>query len=472
MILMLLVLMVVIATLRTFIGWRTGIFLMILMAAVQDPLRKLIPGTPSWLVLATAPIFLAMVASSMATSRRWFNEFGREYPNIVNWLLLLCLLCLPAAALSAGYGSGSWMLTIFGAFSYSIIFLAIITGFHFARSERDVRKMLSVYCLAHGVMLSGGYLEYMKWVDWTVVGDSALGYHWIRWVPGYIVNFIAGFYRSGDVMGWHAAAVSTLSIVLAMTGKGKQRRLWLFLSAFAIGALMLCGRRKMVYMLPTFALALGWMYLQAGRSARVWAIAGLLAIPAASVWVVADWLGEQNTSLRYYTETSDETVDIFQSQGFRALNDTYDQQGFFGAGLGTATPGSHNLRVDRPRTWQESTSSRILVELGVPGALGFLGVMVAILLALWKLTRRLLKAKVPQAHYVAGLLAFFLANVGSLSVSGQILADPFIAAFLGFLVGVALSFSRPKMLGLAPERTAAVQVDPGFQPVMARELPR
>jgi hypothetical protein len=33
----------------------------------------------------------------------------------------------------------------------------------------------------------------------------------------------------------------------------------------------------------------------------------------------------------------------------------------------------------------------------------------------------------------------FRANLGSLTVSGQILADPFIASFLGILVGFALS---------------------------------
>jgi len=40
------------------------------------------------------------------------------------------------------------------------------------------------------------------------------------------------------------------------------------------------------------------------------------------------------------------------------------------------------------------------------------------------------------------LLAFFIANVASLTVSGQILADPFIAAFLGIMVGLLLSIVR------------------------------
>jgi O-antigen ligase len=174
----------------------------------------------------------------------------------------------------------------------------------------------------------------------------------------------------------------------------------------------------------------------------------LFLLPAASVWFVSDWLGdEQSAVIRYYTETTDESLDRFQDHGFGALAETYRQTGFFGAGLGTATPGSHNIDVERPHTWQESGTSRILVELGVPGALGFLAVMVNILLGLWRVTQSQMRRRSPEAAYVAGLVAFFLANVGSLIVSGQILADPFIAAFLGFLVGIALSFARPQLSG-------------------------
>jgi hypothetical protein len=128
--------------------------------------------------------------------------------------------------------------------------------------------------------------------------------------------------------------------------------------------------------------------------------------------------------------------------GFGSLVDTYNQSGFFGEGLGMATPGSHHIQVERPRIWQESVSSRILVELGVPGALGFLAVMGMIVLGLWRVAMQQLRSRTPHAYYAAGLVAFFLANVGSLTISGQILADPFIAAFLGFLVGLTLSMSR------------------------------
>jgi hypothetical protein len=459
--------------LRSLVGWRQGILLMIVLAALQDPLRKLTPGTPSWMALATAPVFVAMVVASMARTRRWWGDFSRFNPAVAKALLMLIVLSLPAAVISASYGDGSWMLTVIGAFSYSVIFLAVIAGFHYPRKLADVRKVLGVYCLVHGIMLSGGVFEYLGWFsNWQALGDDVLGYSWFRDMTGYRVNIISGFYRSGDVMGWHAAAVCILSMVLAMTGRGGKRRYWLLLSALAVIALLVCGRRKMVYMLPVFALALGWIYWQAGRASKIWAIVGLLALPVASVWVVGDWLGEKSSPVRYYTETSGQTLDVFQEHGFRSLVDTYNQTGFFGAGLGTATPGSHNLNVERPRTWQESTSSRILVELGVPGALAFLGIMVSLMLSLWRLARQQLRERSPQAQYVAGLVAFFMANVGSLTVSGQILADPFIASFLGFLVGLALSFARPQLATAPTVARPQVSPAPMSQADLIRNLPR
>jgi hypothetical protein len=455
---------------RTLVGWRKGVALMIVLAAVQDPLRKLVPGTPGWLVLITAPVFFSMVVVSMVRTRHWWGEFRRHFPSIARLIPLLVIGALPSAVISATYGAGSWMLTLLGAFSYSLILLAILAGYHYARSVADVRHVLAVYCGVHGLVLSGAFLEHFHLAESPLLGSAALGYEWIRWGYGYTVDMVAGFYRSADVMGWHAAAVSMLCVVLGMTARGKKRRLWLLASVVALAALLLCGRRKMVFMLPVFAVALGWIYWQAGRSARVVALLGLLAIPIVSVWLVGDVLSEQSANLRYYTGegVNESVLSRIEVHGFGSLATTYRQSGFFGSGLGIATPGAHNLNVERPRAWQESTGSRILVELGVPGALAFLAVMVAVMLAFWREAMRLLRARLPHGNYAAGLLAFFLANVGSLTVSGQILADPFIASFLGLLVGMSLSLSRLPESRRRAKDPAGGEADSGAQVAFVR----
>ena len=451
------------STLRAFSSWRTGILLMVLVAAVQDPLRKLAPGTPGWMTLATAPIFLASVLGSILTTPGWWSRFRGQFPKIGSRLRFLIVLIIPAAAISATYGPGSWKLTIMGAFSYSLIFLAVIVGYHFPRQATDLRGILAAYCAAHGVMLLGAILEFSGFFSgWSVLGAKALGYTWRRDMWGYLVEMISGFYRSGDVMGWHAAAVSTLALVLALTSDIRKRWLWFLISGGAVFALLVCGRRKMVFMLPVFALALMWIYWQAGRKSRVWSLAFLLAMPAISVFVVTDLLGADATQIRYYRESGDQTLDTFQAQGFRSLYDTYDQSGFWGEGLGTATPGSHHIKVARPRVWQESGPSRILVELGIPGALGIVAVLLTILLSVWRVTRVALQSHSGSGHYAAALMAFFVANAGALMVSGQILADPFIAAFLGLMVGLTLSCAKSTMLASASEIRATLHTPQAY----------
>jgi len=211
-----------------------------------------------------------------------------------------------------------------------------------------------------------------------------------------------------------------------------------------LAALLMCGRRKMVYMLPVFLVALAWIHWQAGRSSRILAIIGLMLLPVGAAWLVGDAINEETSNIRYYAESSSETFDRLEAHGFKSVAETYRQTGFFGQGLGFATPGVHHLEVQRPRAWQESGTSRVLVELGVPGALGMAHVMFTLVFSLWSVTVRQLRRQAPAAPYAAGLFAFFLANVGSLVVSGQILADPFIAAFLGLIVGMNLAVSRSR----------------------------
>src|SRR5690606_30123489 len=128
---------------------------------------------------------------------------------------------------------GSWMLTVLGAFSYGSIFLAVIAGFHYARVPVAIDRLLAAYCLIHGVMLGGALLEYLDLFPGTaILGSKAFGYEWVRWGSGYTVDMIAGFYRTPDVMGWHAASVCMLSLVLGLASKGTRRWFWLAVACF------------------------------------------------------------------------------------------------------------------------------------------------------------------------------------------------------------------------------------------------
>lgn len=430
-------------SLAAFMNWRRGLFLMIFMAAIQDPIRKLVPGTPGYLVLITAPILLVATLRALAGVPRWWRDFKREFPAIARSIVALMVMCIPAAVISLTYGPGSWMATLLGVFSYSTILLAILAGFHFSRKGITFRQLIATYVVIHGFAMTGAIIEYFALLpDWIVISDTALGYNWVRYGDGYIVEFIAGFYRSGDVMGWHAAAVTCLSLTLMLTGFGRGRYIWIVFAVLGIFALLVCGRRKMVYIVPVYLSVLVMLYWWAGRRELVIKALLVLSLPTAIGLMFVDIMAEETTFIRYYTETSDQAVDSLAGHGFGSVISTVQQSGMFGNGLGFATPGAHHLPIARPRIWQESGTSRLFVELGVPGAIAFIVLVFQIARALFTTTMGHLTAKTPYAALSAGLLSYFVANIASLTVSGQILADPFVAAWLGILVGLVLGSKR------------------------------
>lgn len=423
--------------------WRYGLYAMVLIAAIQDPIRKTTPGAPGYLVMATAPLLLVVVISLVSHRGTWWRELAWYFPAIDQAMQIFIIACLPAIVISATYGPGSWMLTLLGILSYGTLLMLIVVGFHFPRRIADIRKFLGFYCIVTTIVLIGGPLQYLGfWPDSLLLGTKAMEMDWIRHGSGYVVNMIAGFYRSPDVMGWHAAAVVMVTMILAMTQRGPQRWLWIALGAAAVIALLLCGRRKMVYMIPAFVVTVTALQLMAGGYTRRMTRLGVVLVPLAALWLGSEWMGEDAEQIRYYTDNPQDTQVQLQRHGIDSLITTYDQSGFFGSGMGVATPGSHQLQVARPRVWQESGPSRVMVELGVPGLLALIFLLATIVRSAWRVTRQHLRANSPVAGYALGLCAFFVANVSGLVVSGQILADPFVGAFLGLSVGMVLSLAR------------------------------
>lgn len=457
----LLMLMVILGCVRGLMDWRSAVYAMVLIAALQDPLRKLIPGSPGWLVMATAPVLMVATLQMMLSQPLWWSTFRANYPGVAGAMSWLCLACVPAALISATYGPGSWLLTLLGAFSYGVLLMAIVVGYHLPLSITALRRVLGFYCVVSALMLTGGFLEYQGIGRGNpLIGTAELGMEWIRYSGDYTVKLIAGFYRSPDVMGWHAATTVMISFVLAWTARGSARWWWALLGAFAVGALLLCGRRKMVFMIPTFFTLIICLYWALGRRQGWTSLLGVALVPVLIVGLLGNWLNEDSTQIRYYADNAGDSFDQIERHGIDSVIETVRQNGLFGSGLGVATPGSHHLNVARPRVWQESGPSRVMVELGVPGFAALLFLVLSLLRASWWVTRYHLQSASPYAGYVAGLTACFTVNIASLVVSGQILADPFIASFIGMTIGIVLSFGRFYPDSAAPAPAGSLSTTP------------
>jgi hypothetical protein len=436
---------VAVSTLLALRNWRLGILLMLFAGALQDPVRKLMPGAPGWMVLAFTPVLLAVLANVFLGHPHTWQRFMRSIPSLRQSVAFFAsALLLAFLVLLVNYGPGAWVVGTIGLMGYLFPLLAIALGYFYVRTSKDLVRLIKVYCALTAVLLVGGLLEYWNtYPAWAAIGTKALDMYWIRHVPGYIVKLTAGFYRSPDFLGWHAALLVMFSLLMALYSKGAALRgLWIALAAWGVAILLISGRNKMIFMPPIFVAVLGLSYLYKGNFGRVWAVSLAVVVSGALFLGINQQLQLDQEYLNYVGVGAESVSSRVQSHGVSAVITTVRQSGFFGEGLGAASTGArYGGSVGSINTWQESGPSKIMVELGV---IGFIAAMVlgfTLLRLLWRCLEQMPRAA-PEGVLFVGFLGIIAANGASFTVSHQAFGDPFLVTLAGFFLGVTLSAPR------------------------------
>ncbi len=423
----------------SFQNWRKGFYFLVLVGVLKDPVRKLVPGYPAYLTLSAVPIWGAMLLSAYRENPDVWRRFQEKYPMLSKAIFWFILSMIPPAFISATYGPGSWQLTLIGAFSYLTFIFGILTGFLFMDETERIWNVMRFFCVLTALMLAGTVFEYMGWrTDWKAIGNQTMGFAWIRYSGEGILFLISGFYKSPDVMGWHAAAMVMFATLLAIREKGLWRYLWAALIGWGIVCAYLSGRRKVVYLIPAFMFVFLWLNVYYRRLLRLDVLI-LIIISSLSIgFYIYEKIGIQEDFQEYYVNEADQVLERLEKHGIRTIIGTYRQSGFFGEGLGTATQGAHLLQVDRPRTWQEGGLSRVMVELGVIGLICFFILGVTFLRTIWNLLFFQYDVRSDFSLFRIGLISFILANFGQFIVAHMILSEPFVNMFFSFLIGCML----------------------------------
>lgn len=422
--------------------WRLGVFLMVAVAVLQDPVRKLAPGVPAYLVLATVPVWMGIFLGALRERSLSFVDLGYSLPRVLSAVRLYLLMLLVPVVLSLTYGPGSWQYTILGIYVQFSFLGGILLGFAFPVAMGDIERLLKWYCLVAGVALVGAPLERLGiGVACGVTGTQTLGAYWVTYRTGGVVEMISGFFRSPDVLGWHAATVVMVGGGLALSAKGWPRRVtWMALAGWGCVALMFCARRKMIAMTVVFAIALILLYVVFGHARRILKLGAIFILVFSVGYVSYQFAGADPEVERFYASTTGDLDERIQGQGVGALIGTYQQGGFWGYGLGMAMQGIHHIKAPRPRIWQESGLGILIAEGGVPLLVGVIGVMFGLVAG----CRSSLKAVCdsPAQPLYFSLTALLIANGLAGLISAQIFGDPFIGCFLPFLLGGLLSGAR------------------------------
>ena len=420
--------------------WRWGLFLVILIGVLQDPVRKLTPGVPGYLTLSTVPVWTACLIGAFHQKELRWKEFGLDCPALRKSLNLFFVALIPSAVMSATYSTGSWQITILGVFSVVYAIGAMLMGYRYPRREGDMELWIMVYCVLTGVAMIGGVFDRFHYHPIPgLVGTERMGMFWATWRTGGLVRMLAGFYRSPDVMGWHAALLVMLSLLLALQRRGAQFVLFVLLSGWGGVGVMLCARRKMLGLLMVFIAAfIGFLILhrQVKRGVGVIAV-GLIVLLAGFYFSGSSRDTEVD---EFYSSTVGEAFGRLYNHSVGVVEETVKKAGLFGFGLGMTATGAHHLNVKRPRVWQEGGLGKILADIGVVGALSLLGVIYVFVRESHRILVRV--ANFPHASLYFGFAAILSANAVMGVVSAQIYGDPFVGTLLPFVSGLFLSALR------------------------------
>ncbi len=429
------------ASVVAIIRWQWGLYALVLVAMVQDPVRKLTPGAPGYLVLATVPVWCAVMIGALRSGNLSWERFREDYPGFTRMLVFYAAGMIVPAVLSATYSPGSWQLTLLGIYTQFALIAGFIMGAFFPDAQGDVERLMAWYCVLAGIAMIGAPLERLGIGTASgLVGTSSLGANWMTQRTGVELQMISGLFRSPDVMGWHAATLIMFGTILAVRSAAWQRIGWAALAGWGGIALMFCARRKMIAMMLPYALIIALLLLVFKRARHVMPIMFCILVAGGVWWHAYQRIGPDVELEEFYGTTLDEAAERMEQHGLEAVLDTIQQSGFWGHGLGMAAQGTHHIKCERPRIWQESGPSMLAAEMGVPGLVLFSGVVVFLGMAMWQALR---VAAGTQAYFMYfGLVAIVVANGIAGIVSAQIFGDPFVGLFLPFLIGLCLSGSR------------------------------
>jgi hypothetical protein len=419
------------------VDWRRGWLLALIVGVLQDPARKLTPGSPVVMTFSILAVYAVILFSAQQTLQRNLSDLARRYGRIyLTGGLVFVFLVIAAVNGLATFGIDNWKVPMLSFIIYLMPIPAVAFGYAYLDSEERLIGLFRLYAVLTSIALIGTPLEYYK-VHSAALGMVSLPEGFIRYMPGIQIRILSGFYRAPDIMGWHAAMLTIIGITMAFKRESlKASAPWIFAIAWGFTNCLLSGRRKATYMVAVFGIAFVWRYIRRMNVTRIVSFAAIAIVIAFVVHKVSS-----NEESSVYTQGTVVTSDEIFSRLEGGVVTTVEQFGFLGAGLGTATQGAYHLVKSSESSllgWQEGGLGKLTVELGVPGLMAVALFALALMWTLILLTGFPDEADSSQLIRVA-LFGIVVANIVNFLVSAQAYSDPVLTLMSAFFVGAMLA---------------------------------
>lgn len=438
-----------------FNNWRHGWIAAVVCGILQDPVRKLTPGTPAALTMSIVAVYGVILFAALRSLQQNRFDFARRFPNLYSSVVLFLIMLVFAAMNGlATFGMAAWQVPALSMLIYMLPIPAVLLGYAWLQREEQLIRFFTFFAVITSVTMIGTVLEYFRF-DSAALGVVGMPGGYVRHLPGIQIRVLSGIYRAPDIMGWHAATLAALGILLAVRARALTRAWpWILVAAWGFLNCLISGRRKAVYMVLVFGLAFLWRYFRRMTTTQL----ALVVMLGMALLMVTNQIrsGEESEVYARGTRTTFEEVTQRLEGGVLG---TLAQSGLLGSGLGSATQGiRHVSGRESDFGWQEGGLGKLAAELGLPGLL------VAALLA-WALLRMMMRITavrdLPGTSQVVrvGLFALVIANLGNFLTSAQAYSDPVLTLMTAFFVGclfgtAALDERLPAAQQSAPDTLA------------------
>ncbi len=438
------------ASLYVFSAQRHALLLILLIGFSQDMVRKLTPGEPIIFIVTVGLLFGAVLLGIWARS-----GFVRSLEPFLGWTqslrdpLLIFLLILFAQFAYSLVQYGNVIVASIGLITYIAPFLAVIVGYAMVRNLESIRGFLKVYVVFGLAVAASVVLSFMG-SELTVLNEVGSGLK--IYDQGTVLKSHAGIMRTGEVAAWHISSTACLIFALAVTSD-KPRRIIpvLIIIGLLLIAVSLTGRRKMLMLTVLFLIGFFVASLYYRKTLNPKYFIGIL------VFSVVCWFGYEffslasyNDSLRDYiargSTTFNDASGRFVQLGINPIQWAYNRVGLLGGGLGIASQGSYLFNLsDVAGGAGEGGLGKVMVELGLPGLLCGLWLLVALASHVDKGLKLSLVIGVDSRllPLMLSLAILLTGNAVTFSVATQVYGDIFILIMLGLMGGFI--FALPKI---------------------------
>lgn len=412
--------------------------------------RKLTPGEPVIFIVTVGVLFGAVLLGI------WVRQgFSRSFEPFLRWTktiqapIVLFVVILLFQLLHSVLRFGNVIVGLIGLMTYIAPFLAVIVGYYTVNSLADVRRFMRIYMwcgILVAITVGMSFLGY----DWTIfkeVGEGIKIYD-----QGTVLKSYSGIMRTGEIAAWHISTAACLVLTLVVSSDKNRSVLWaLVIVAVLMVAVALTGRRKMLMMTSLFLLFYFFSYFYYRKSLDAKYFFSLFYL------LLGLWFGYEAVSLDDYSES----LSNYIARGSSVFNDAsgrfvdlgidpvqwaYKRVGLLGGGLGIASQGSFLFDVaDIAGGSGEGGLGKIMVELGLPGLIAIVWLILAMTTYINSALKLAAQAFVPQQllPLMVSLSVMIGVNAVTFSVATQVYGDIFVLILMGLFGGFI--FALPKL---------------------------